>query len=107
MISGVTPCFGRSFLSSMTQIGPWGGLKPAQASRSFSCAMAAEVADSTTVSASESAHLYSIIVSSLSIETRLRNLARRLLRNAARFGILFQRLKTFSLAFDHSFCYVI
>jgi pyrroline-5-carboxylate reductase len=42
MISGSTPLFCKSFLSSMTQMGLLVGLKPAQASLSFSCALAGE-----------------------------------------------------------------
>jgi hypothetical protein len=39
MISGSTPIFCKSFLSSITQIGLLVGLKPAHASLSFSCAL--------------------------------------------------------------------
>jgi hypothetical protein len=43
MISGSTPTFCKSFLSSMTQMGLLVGLKPAHASLSLSWAFAGEV----------------------------------------------------------------
>src|SRR5688572_27242169 len=43
IISGSTPCFCNSFLSSITQIGLLVGLNPAQASLSLSCPSAGEI----------------------------------------------------------------
>jgi hypothetical protein len=59
MISGSTPIFCKSFLSSMTQMGLLVGLKPAQASLSFSCALAGET---VTKKASNPAKSKSILV---------------------------------------------